>query len=389
MEHNESTIIAEPCSQGLCYHNDERSATWLELFFDLIFVVAVGKVTHVLAHSHHGHLDAGTWWKFPLMLLPIWWIWMIHTNWANLYDRDSKPQRAMTLVVMLLLIILSTAITTNWTIAYPVFNFSYFAIRLCFVALYWAYRHSHSDYVGFALYRSFGMLVAACISASSFYFPEPERYFVFFVGIGVDMLIPYLQSRFGSCPAVHSEHLIERMGLLIIILMGESVITLSAGLAGVEWTWESGGAALTGAVMIGAAWWIYFDSYHRLALRDGKLQSGLALAYPHFLTCMGLSVIANVIHHAIHLDLARADYQVMAMAGMICFYLGKQIPYWAKYRPLRQYIYTNSALTLALCTASLMLPSLGSILMGLTLALLVYVLLNYFTTIRTLRAAST
>ena len=42
--------------KALQYHAEHRHATWLELFFDLVFVVVVAKVTHLLAHTHHGHL---------------------------------------------------------------------------------------------------------------------------------------------------------------------------------------------------------------------------------------------------------------------------------------------------------------------------------------------
>ena len=71
------------------------------------------------------------------------------------------------------------------------------------------------------------------------------------------------------------------------------------------------------AILIGAAWWIYFDSYDRLADHDGRLQDGLALAYPHFLTCLGLSVMANLIYHAIHPGIGIGEYRVMTVAGVI------------------------------------------------------------------------
>ncbi len=58
----------------------ERQATWLELFFDLIFVVALGKVTHLLVHVHHGHLDEGILWKFFLIFIPLWWIWLFQDS---------------------------------------------------------------------------------------------------------------------------------------------------------------------------------------------------------------------------------------------------------------------------------------------------------------------
>lgn len=370
----------------LKYHAPHRHATWLELFFDLVFVVVVSKVTHLLAHTHDGHLDAGIWWKFPLMLLPIWWIWMLHTLWANLYDKDHQPHRATTLLVMLQMVVVSTVLTTDWDKIYTLFNFCYFGLRITIAALYFLERKSHPEHTDFATRRGTGMVIAALISLSSFLFPPPWRYLVFYLGIGVDILLPIIQGRWKRGPNVHGEHLVERMGLLIIILMGESIISLSAGLEKVEWSSATITPGLTGAVLIGAAWWIYFDSYHRLEDSQGKASSGLALAYPHFFTCLGLSVIANLIYHAVYSDLDRHSYQIMAISGMVVFYLGKQIPYYVKFAAVRHHIWINSSVTLALCTGSLFLPDNTSILIGLTVALLVYVLLNFLTVIQKLRA---
>ncbi len=373
-------------ARPLQYHAPHRHATWLELFFDLIFVVVVSKVTHLLAHTHHGHLEAGVWWKFPLMLLPIWWIWMLHTLWSNLYDRDSQPHRAATLFVMLQMIVLSTVLITDWAEVFLLFNLCYFGLRLTLAALYFLSSRAHPEHAAFATRRGAGMLAAALISVASIFVPPPWRYLVFYLGIGIDILLPIFQRRGDKGPGVHAEHLIERMGLLIIILMGESIISLSAGLGKIDWSGEAIAAALTGALLIGAAWWIYFDSYHRLENPHGRPCSGLSLAYPHFFTCLGLSVMANLIYHAIHSDLDRHSYQVMAIAGMAVFYLGKQIPYYLKFHTVRGYIWLNTTVTLALCAGSLYLPTKATILAGLTVALLVYVILNYLTTIRRMEA---
>jgi low temperature requirement protein LtrA len=369
----------------LKYFDEGRSATWLELFFDLIFVVGISKVTHILTHTHHGHLEVGAWWKVPLMMLPIWWIWMAHTLWANLFDRDDQSHRFMTLLVMLQMIILSTTLTTDWETAYPLFNLSYFGLRITFAILYLLERNSHPHYASLATERSAWMILAASISLCSFIFPAPLRYLVFYIGLGIEIMIPLIQGRAGKFLAVHGEHFVERMGLLIIILMGESIISLSSGLDKVEWSAQSITAGVMGAILIGAAWWIYFDSYHRLAHGEGKPCSGLLLAYPHFLTCLSLAIIANVIYHAIHPGLDRTTYQLMAMCGMVTFYSGKQIPYYVKFPIVRINIIINTAITLAIAAGALLLKTNTAILSGLTLSLLAYVCLNLTTAIPKLR----
>ena len=58
----------------LKYHEKNRHATWLELFFDLIFVVAIGKVTHTLGHVQQGHFEQEQLWTFFLLFVPLWWV---------------------------------------------------------------------------------------------------------------------------------------------------------------------------------------------------------------------------------------------------------------------------------------------------------------------------
>ncbi|MCB1231386.1 MAG: low temperature requirement protein A [Verrucomicrobiae bacterium] len=372
----------------LRYHAGHRNATWLELFFDLVFVVVVGKVTHLLAHEHHHHLEPGLWWKFPLMLLPVWWIWMLHTAWSNLYDTDGKPHRLASLFVMLQMVVLSTVMVSDWEGAYPLFNASYFGLRLTFAVLYLTHGNGHDGFESFGRERGFGILIAALVSLSSALWDAPLRYGIFYLGVALDLLHPILMRRAKKIPALHLDHFVERMGLLIIILLGESVISLSSGLSDVEWNGDTITASLTGAVLIGATWWIYFDRYHLLARAGvGGARDGLTLGYPHFLTCLGLSIMANTIFHAIHPGLDRHEYALMGLAGMAIFFLGKQVPYYARFAMVRGNILINTGITLSLSIAATFLPDNVSILIGLTVALLVYVALNYFHVIPKLRAS--
>lgn len=92
------------------YLRNDRHATWLELFFDLIFVVALGKVTHLLAYTHQQQLEAGAFPRFFILFIPFWWIWVLHTSFSNRFDSDNRFHRILTLLLMFVLIILSTTL---------------------------------------------------------------------------------------------------------------------------------------------------------------------------------------------------------------------------------------------------------------------------------------
>ena len=93
--------------QSLQYHLEHRHATWLELFFDLVFVASIGVVTHNLAQTHHGHIELKQILMFPIEFLPIWWIWATHTLYANRFDTDSKAHRIASLIIMFLMVTMS------------------------------------------------------------------------------------------------------------------------------------------------------------------------------------------------------------------------------------------------------------------------------------------
>ena len=73
-------------------HDDHRAATWLELFYDLTFVVAVGQLGHRLAVNH----GVGGVWGFIGLFVPLWWTWASYTFYADRYDTDDLGQRIAT-----------------------------------------------------------------------------------------------------------------------------------------------------------------------------------------------------------------------------------------------------------------------------------------------------
>ncbi len=114
--------------------------------------------------------------------------------------------------------------------------------------------------------KRMGMTVLGgmAIALFSLVFSSPLRQLIFLGSIGLEMIaIAQISTQRLTMP-VHRSHLVERIGLLSIIVLGESVISLVSGLSGLEWNQYDMFAAVTGFLMIGAIWWIYFDSFNIL-----------------------------------------------------------------------------------------------------------------------------
>lgn len=357
------------------YFEPNRHATWLELFFDLIFVVAIGDVTHILNHTHEGHLAPLQFWQYVLTFIPLWWIWVSHTMYANRFDADDRKHRLATLFIMFLAIIISGLIDQRFLASFEVIIVCYACSKYIIAMMYFASKHRHKESVQLTTAVGWVTAAGATISLASILFPAPQRYVVLYVGILFDLVafICFLRRRLQAIP-VHTEHLIERVGLLTLILLGESVISLSAGLANITWTMERLVTAATGFVTISSIWWVYFDSFHLLSKQ--KLTTGLSVLYSHFFVFIGLSILASLIRHAILDDMHVSDFRVLSFIGTVCFFIGKQYAYFMERPELRPQLIVNTLVVFVLAGFALLLPRTSYILLGLTATVICYAFLS-------------
>lgn len=358
------------------YADPNRHATWLECFFDLIFVVTIGDVTHILSHTHEGHLDPLQFWKFVLVFIPLWWIWASHTMYANRFDADDRKHRLATLLIMFLLIIISGLIGQRFLASFELIVACYAGTKAIIAMMYFVSRRRHQESAALASAVAWTILAGAGISLASILFAAPQRYFVFYLGIAFDLLafIFFLKHRLRLIP-VHTEHLIERVGLLTIIILGESISSLSAGLAGISWSVDRLLTAATGFVMIASIWWVYFDSFHLLS--EQKLATGHSILYSHLFVFIGLSILASLIRHAILDDMVLTDFRILAVIGTVCFFIGKQYAYFMERPELRSALVVNTLAVFVLTGFALLLPRTDHILLGLTATVICYAFLSF------------
>jgi low temperature requirement protein LtrA len=357
------------------YFESNRHATWLELFFDLIFVVTIGDVTHILSQTHEGHLDPLQFWKFVLIFIPLWWIWASHTMYANRFDADDRKHRLATLLIMFLLIIISGLIDQRFPASFQAIVVCYAGSKYIIAMMYFVSKHRHTESAALTTAVGWVIVVGATISLAAILFPAPQRYVVFYLGILFDLVafIFFLPRRLQVIP-VHTEHLIERVGLLTIIILGESVISLSTALANISWTVERVLTAATGFVTISSIWWVYFDSFHLLT--EPKLTTGHSVLYSHFFVFIGLSILASLIRNAILGDMVVSDFRVLSVIGAVCFFFGKQYGYFVERPELRPQLVVNTLVVFVLTGFALLLPTTGYILLGLTAAVICYAFLS-------------
>jgi low temperature requirement protein LtrA len=271
----------------------ERHATWLELFFDLVFVISIAEVVHTL----EDYRSLGDFLGAAGLFVAVWWAWVGYTVYADRFDTDDLLHRALVLAGMLAVIAMALSVHDALHGGAAQFALSFVAVRGIVLLLNArARRHAAAARPLLNLY-----LVAFSIGASlwlvSVFVPEPARYVLWGVALLIELSAPWVGRHQIARAPIHASHLVERFGLFTLIVLGESVISVAQGAADVDWTAATVAAAVGGFVAVAGLWWLYFDRLEDAAIRS--VLQGLVWNYAHLPLLAGLVSVAVGTEYAV------------------------------------------------------------------------------------------
>ena len=241
-----------------------RAATPLELFFDLVIVVAVAvaaaSMHHSIADDHIPEAILG----YLMTFAAIWWVWMSFTWFATGYDTDDVVYRIGVFIQMAGAIIIAAGIgrafdDSDWSIVL----LGYIVMRAALVGLWLRAARDDPSHRAQNLRWAIGTAVMQVAWVLAFLLVPGEAFIVAFVVLLIgELAVPVIATR--DQPARwHAEHIAERYGLLTIIVLGESVLAGAAAFTAVaddafsdlQLLFMAVGASLLVFVM----WWLYFE----------------------------------------------------------------------------------------------------------------------------------
>jgi low temperature requirement protein LtrA len=274
----------------------ERHASWLELFFDLVFVLAVAKVAAVLAAETtlYGFL------KYVGLFIPVWWAWVGYTFYADRFESDEPAYRILTFAAMLAVAALALRIGGAYTVEGSAsFAIAYALVLLVLCAMY-ARTAIHVP-LARKLARQFivGLGISALIFLSSLLFDPPFRYRMWAIGVLTTLATPFLNVNLSRVIPIDQSHIPERFGLFTIIVLGEAVIATANGAAQVPWNFVSTLTASCGLAMAACIWWINFEFVEDNAVKQPALLPRFVYIYGHFFIVASIVAIGIGIEHAI------------------------------------------------------------------------------------------
>lgn len=291
-----------------------RAATTLELFFDLVSVIAIAAVTVGLHHAiAEGHgIEALP--RFVFLFLAIWWAWMNFTWFASAFDNDDTLYRLLVMVIMGgALIFAGGAGHIFETLDFSFALLGWVVMRLGMIGL-WLRAARVPGYRTTCLRYAGGIAVAQVAWCVMYFTTVPGSSLFYALGL-ICFLIEFAIPPFAESARVtpwHRHHIIERYGLLMIISMGEIVLSISHGFGALFSDHPSPHAAfvsVSALVIVFSIWWVYFCEEEHLVTTT--LRTAIVWGYGHVFLFMATAALGAAIAASIDVatDHAHASQQ--------------------------------------------------------------------------------
>ena len=308
----------------------------LELFFDLVFVLAITQCTQLMSnHPTWEGLARGL-----LVLGLLWWSWVGYAWVTSVVDPEDDAVRLVVFAAMAGLLIVALAVPAAFDDLGVTFALAYGVVRYGQLGLFLlasrdnpALRHSVLTLAG-------STTAGVAILVGGTFFDGGAQAAIWAVALALDMAGPYF---FGSegwrlVPA----HFAERHGLILIIALGESIVAIGVGV-GDGLSFGQGAAAVVGIALAAAMWWLYFDVVALVAARrleqaePGRVQNEMArdsYSYLHFPMVAGIVLVALGMKKTLeNVEDPLATVPAFALLGGLAAYLLGHVSF--RYRHIR------------------------------------------------------
>ncbi|GAA0999478.1 low temperature requirement protein A [Subtercola frigoramans] len=297
-----------------------RRVHWLELFFDLVMAAYIGQIAHTM-HGDPSWLDAVA---FVAFLAAAWWAWVNATVTMNLFGVRITPSIWLSVTIAMIAIgVMAAAVPDALGERAAAFAVGNAVIRLIWAVPWFANRRK----IGVPWWRPvLYSVVPASLWLASIWVAPPWQYALWALAVAIEIVLlsflsgqqAWLQS------ALDVDHLAERVGLLVVIVFGESILSIIAELD-THWTALSGLAAVLGFAAVAMLAWIYFGyatSAVERGLRQLQLRGSIGglrdtVMYLPFLLIAGVTLFASALGTAV----AEAGHQLPAGAA-VCLSAG-------------------------------------------------------------------
>lgn len=291
-----------------------RQATWLELFFDLAFVISVAALTTMFVKN----TSLGGLVLYIGLFLAVFWAWNQLTWYSALFDNDDVFFRIMYLGAILSVLILAASVGRIAQGDTTLFVASYVLLQV-FLGAGWVRVYINKrEYRSFSLRYLIGPVIGSIVWLVSIGFPVSQQYYVWAVAMVIHIAAPYVawKTKTFYIP-IHIHHIVERYCLFTIIVLAETLLAVSAGMGSAPGS-AAFLTALFGYVVIACIWWTYFN-WDFSKLRELEAFSNVFIfGYGHFLVFLAIATFGAGTEIAIH-SVAHGGHSTLLERMLIAF----------------------------------------------------------------------
>ena len=241
-------LVSEPT-----HDEEERKTSYIELFFDLVFVFAFTQVTALILEdtSLEGFLRAA------LVLAMVWWAWSAYAWMTNAIDIENAVTRLIIFTAMAAGFFMALAVPDAFQDEAAWFAVAYFVVRILNTALYtWGARND--PVLLRATLRLAPWFLVAALVALAGGFADPEyRGWIWLASLVIDVVGTLRVARVEW--RVSPSHFAERFALIVIIALGESIVAIGIGTSELERDATYALSVVVAFAGVAALWWAYFD----------------------------------------------------------------------------------------------------------------------------------
>lgn len=197
-----------------------------ELFYDLVFVYAISRITAMIHHPVNGVIPFETYTQFLLVVIVVMQIWLYQTLYFNRYNKNRLGDICGLLFNMFVTVYLANNINTEWRITFYYFNLSMIAMLLNLILQYWlgASKDDENDNHTFIVILMIELVLIAIGVLLGY---SRGGVYVAIAGYLVGFLMPFTLYNKFQAKRVNFPHLVERVSLIIIIAFGEAIVNLA------------------------------------------------------------------------------------------------------------------------------------------------------------------
>jgi len=282
------------------HDREERRASWLELFFDLVFAGAVGQ----LAGAFQDHPHLGTLVRFVMLFTPVWWLWVQLTFYADRHESEDPAHRAAFLTAILLCVGLAVSgprALAGSTTGFIVFFVALRGLQLVLYAR--ARRHLPATRALYTRYLIFfGAGGALWLSSLAMAGPAgPARPALWAAGLLCDAIGGLAMTSPRSRVPLNTWHLADRFQIFVLIVLGESVARLISAATERPWSIPLAVVLCAALLTLAALWWSWLTAADRKALDGPRAIAGF--------TALNLPIVAGIAAGSagLHIAILAAD----------------------------------------------------------------------------------